>query len=226
MNRQAGYINNVLVCCGAREGNDKNLVRMADNFAFEAIRNKFSLVYGGGYAGLMGVIRRGAERAGGRPYGITTSFLHAANDPLHSNEVVEHMHERKSRMIEKSDASVFFPGGFGTLDELFEILCFNDVITLTYPDRPIIPCVLLNHGGAFDGVNDFIEKAIKREQLPEERKQYLWFVNDEHEMIETLLTINRAGPAYGHDFKFRPPEADDITIVRANGNGELSVKPL
>ena len=83
------------------------------------------LVYGGGHVGLMGVVADAALAAGGEVIGIIPRRLvdaELAHRGLTALEIVDSMHERKARMAELSDAFVALPGGFGTLDELFEIL--------------------------------------------------------------------------------------------------------
>lgn len=96
------------------------------------------LIYGGGRVGLMGRVADGALAEGGRVTGIIPGHLHKseiAHGALTELLVVDSMHERKQRMVELSDAFVILPGGYGTLDEMFEILTWRQ---LGLHDKPIV----------------------------------------------------------------------------------------
>jgi uncharacterized protein (TIGR00730 family) len=96
------------------------------------------LVYGGGRVGLMGRVADGALVEGGRVVGIIPHHLHrreVAHGALSELILVDSMHDRKQRMAERSDAFVVLPGGFGTIDEMFEILTWRQ---LGLHDKPIV----------------------------------------------------------------------------------------
>jgi uncharacterized protein (TIGR00730 family) len=109
-------------------------------FAFGRIigRAKLGLVYGGGRVGMMGRVADGTLVEGGRVTGIIPHHLHrseVAHGALTELLVVDSMHERKQRMAERADAFVVLPGGFGTLDEMFEIITWRQ---LGLHDKPIV----------------------------------------------------------------------------------------
>jgi uncharacterized protein (TIGR00730 family) len=116
-----------------------------------------ALVYGGGHVGLMGVVADAALAAGGEAIGVMTEHLVAAEVAhvgLTRLEVASSMHARKARMAELSDAVVVLPGGFGTLDEAFEIITWNQLGLIS------VPVVFLDLDGYFDALFRFLDGAV------------------------------------------------------------------
>ena len=146
----------IAVYCGSSNGVDPSYVRSAHDFGALLAREGIALVYGGGNVGLMGAVADGALRAGGEVHGVITEALRVkelAHLELTSLVVVDTMHERKAAMADRADAFVALPGGFGTFDELFE------VITWTQLGIHEKPCGMLNHKGFFDDLVAFIDKT-------------------------------------------------------------------
>lgn len=146
----------VAVYCGSSNGTDPAHLRCAREFGELLAREGVALVYGGGNVGLMGAVADGALRAGGEVHGVITEALRVkelAHLELTSLVVVDTMHERKAAMADRADAFVALPGGFGTFDELFE------VITWTQLGIHEKPCGILNHAGFFDELVTFIDKT-------------------------------------------------------------------
>jgi uncharacterized protein (TIGR00730 family) len=143
----------VCVYCGSRSGLDPAYRAAARDVGTQIGRMGAQLVYGGGHAGLMGVVADAALAAGAPVVGVIPQALmarelgHAGITQLH---VVETMHERKRMMAERSDAFVALPGGIGTLEELFEVWTWRQ---LGYHDKPL---GLLNTGGYFDRLLAFL----------------------------------------------------------------------
>lgn len=146
----------IAVYCGSSNGVDPSYVRCAHDFGALLAREGIALVYGGGNVGLMGAVADGVLRAGGEVHGVITEALRVkelAHLELTSLVVVDTMHERKAAMADRADAFVALPGGFGTFDELFE------VITWTQLGIHEKPCGMLNHEGFFDDLVAFIDKT-------------------------------------------------------------------
>ena len=127
---------NVCVFCGSSPG-DNPIFRDAAHALGEALAGAgVTLVYGGGNVGLMGVLEDAAMQHGGEVIGVITAFL-MRREVVHSGitrlEVVDSMHSRKRRMAELSDAFVAMTGGWGTLDELAEILTWNQLHLISKP---------------------------------------------------------------------------------------------
>ena len=120
----------VCVFCGARDGNDAQLVARARETGSMLAQNRWRLVFGAGDIGLMGEVARAARAAGGRCFGVIPQHLmarEAARRDLSDLVVTETMHERKKVMFANSDAIVVLPGGAGTLDEFFEVLTWAQI---------------------------------------------------------------------------------------------------
>jgi len=144
------------VYCGSSDGLDPGNVECARDFGRLLASEGIALVYGGGNVGLMGAVADGALRAGGEVHGVITEALRVkelAHLELTSLIVVDTMHERKAAMADRADAFVALPGGFGTFDELFE------VITWTQLGIHEKPCGILNHNGFFDDLVTFLDKT-------------------------------------------------------------------
>jgi hypothetical protein len=144
------------VYCGSRTG-----VAAADAEAARRVgrwigANGWGLVYGGGRAGLMGLVADAALAAGAAVVGVIPQSLMArelGHPGLTELHVVQTMHERKRLMAERSDAFLALPGGLGTLEELFEVWTWRQ---LGYHDKPV---GLLNTGGYYDELLAFVNRA-------------------------------------------------------------------
>ena len=136
----------VAVFCGSKQGNDPVFVSHARALGRLLAENGISIIYGGGGKGIMGALADGHLEAGGSITGIIPKMLvdfeHQHNG-LTELEVTEDMHTRKKIMYERCDLAIILPGGFGTLDELFEMLTWNQ---LSIHDKRIL---VLNSGGFY-----------------------------------------------------------------------------
>ena len=146
----------VCVYCGSRPGEDIVYSDAAQAVGGEIGRRGWLLVYGGGRAGLMGVVADAALAAGASVVGVIPQSLmsrelgHTGLNELH---VVETMHERKMMMAERSDAFLALPGGIGTFEELFEVWSWRQ---LGYHDKPL---GLLNVAGYYDALLAFLHQS-------------------------------------------------------------------
>lgn len=152
---------NILVYCGARLGNDPQLHSTAERVGHAIVDRGWNLIYGGGGVGLMGILARTVIQRGGHVTGIIPTFLNTAEVALQECSTlieVETMHERKQLMIEMADCIVALPGGFGTLDELFEALTWRQL------GLHACPVGLLNVDGYYDSLvalrNDLHRRAF------------------------------------------------------------------
>jgi uncharacterized protein (TIGR00730 family) len=157
----------VCLFCGANVGIRASYAQAARELGALLAREGLTLVYGGGGVGLMNEAAEAAIAAGGRVVGVITEELmarelgHAGLSELH---VVDTMHERKAMMASLADAFVALPGGFGTLDELCEMLTWDQ---LGIQEKPV---VLVNVEGFFDGFLAQLDRAVADRVLrPENR---------------------------------------------------------
>jgi uncharacterized protein (TIGR00730 family) len=139
----------VAVYCGSSSGNKEEYTQQAKEMGRELARRGLTLVYGGGCVGLMGIIADAVLAEGGKVIGVIPSFLadkelaHKGCTELH---VVETMHQRKLLMADLAEGFVAMPGGFGTLEELFEVLTWGQ---LGLHGKPV---GLLNTLGFYDSL--------------------------------------------------------------------------
>ena len=146
----------ICVYCGSRSGEWPAYAAAAQVVGSEIGRRGWQLVYGGGRAGLMGVVADAALAAGAPVIGVIPQSLmgrelgHRGLTELH---VVDTMHQRKMLMAERSDAFLALPGGIGTFEELFEVWSWRQ---LGYHDKPL---GLLNVAGYYDALLRFLEQS-------------------------------------------------------------------
>lgn len=150
----------VCVYCGSRPGSNPSFTNAAMEVGNWIGRHGGRLVYGGGKAGLMGVVADAALAAGAQVVGIIPKALvekewaHRACTELH---IVDSMHDRKRMMAERADAFLALPGGIGTFEELFEVWTWRQ---LGYHDKPI---GLLNIDGYYDTLLGFLKSAVEQQ---------------------------------------------------------------
>jgi len=140
-------INKVAIFCGSKVGNNKLYVEHARIMAGILADKKLELIYGGGKNGIMGVVADTVMQQGGIVRGVIPQVLvgwEHQHDNISELLVVDDMHIRKRKLYELCDAAIILPGGFGTLDELFEILTWNQ---LSIHDKKIF---ILNTAGFYD----------------------------------------------------------------------------
>ncbi|MGC3948325.1 MAG: TIGR00730 family Rossman fold protein [Chryseolinea sp.] len=127
---------NICVFCGSASGIDPVYAEAAKALGIQLAKGGHTLVYGGGNVGLMGIVADAVLEQGGKAIGVIPDFLmrrEVAHLGLTTLEVVDTMHLRKQRMAELSHAFVAMPGGWGTLDELAEILTWRQLGLVTQP---------------------------------------------------------------------------------------------
>ena len=169
------FMRNICVFCGSRMGKKAAFAESARQMGRELASQGRTLVYGGGNVGLMGVVADAVMEAGGRAVGVIPRFLaekEVAHTGLSELIRVETMHERKQKMADLADAFVALPGGFGTLEELGEILTWAQL------GLHAKPFGLLNVGGFYDSLirlfddmtdNAFVEPENRRRVLVAEK---------------------------------------------------------
>lgn len=153
-------IKRVVVYCGANVGNNPAYKAAAEEVGRTLAEQGIGLVYGGGGVGLMGVVADAALAAGGEVIGIIPEALKALeveHKHLTSMHVVPDMHSRKAMMLGLSDAVIAMPGGFGTLDELFEALTWSQ---LDYHRKL---CGILNVAGYYDHLLAWVKHSVDSE---------------------------------------------------------------
>jgi uncharacterized protein (TIGR00730 family) len=177
-------LQSVCVYCGSSTGNDPRYREAAAVLGRAIAAQGLKLVFGGGGVGLMGVVSDAVLENGGYAIGIIPGFLRAREahrGGLSELYVVDSMHERKQMMFERSDAFVILPGGFGTLDETFEMVTWRQ---LELHDKPIL---LVNIDGYWDPLLALIERQIEEGFLRPQHRGLLRVVDRAEDIIPTLL---------------------------------------
>jgi len=152
----------VCVYCGSKPGLEPQFAQVAQQVGQWIGQHGGQLVYGGGKAGLMGVVAQATLEAQGRVVGIIPKALmerEMAYTQCQELIVVDTMHERKRLMAERSDVFLALPGGIGTLEELFEVWTWRQ---LGYHDKPI---GILNTAGYFNHLLAFLKTSVTQELL-------------------------------------------------------------
>ncbi len=171
------------VYCGSRQGELSAYSDAARAVGREIGRRGWQLVYGGGRAGLMGVVADAALDAGASVVGVIPHSLmdrelgHVGLTELH---VVDAMHQRKTLMAERSDAFLALPGGIGTFEELFEVWTWRQ---LGYHDKPI---GLLNVAGYYDTLLSFLQHSLGQGFMASAQSELLQVDTDAVALIERL----------------------------------------
>ncbi|MDD3877042.1 MAG: TIGR00730 family Rossman fold protein [Bacteroidales bacterium] len=147
-------IKSICVFCGSATGNNPEFHKAAYGLGKLLAENNISLIYGGAKVGMMGMVADGALENNGRVIGVLPVFFkekEIAHDKIDEMILVDSMHERKQIMLHKADAFVALPGGFGTLDEISEIL------TLAQLGKYQKPLGFLNSCNYFDSFFNFVD---------------------------------------------------------------------
>ena len=182
---------NLCVFCGSRVGALPIYSTAAEHLGRLLGAREHTLVYGGGRVGLMGVVAETCLSAGGSVIGVLPRLLSAAEIAFaEATELilVETMHERKALMASKADMFVALPGGFGTCDELFEILTWQQ---LRIHDSPV---ALLNVGGFFDTLLKWIDEMVVAGFLKPEYRSMLHVCDTAEQVIDLLEAVAAMTP--------------------------------
>jgi hypothetical protein len=173
----------VAVFCGSKFGNNKLFVQHAEEVGLILAQKNIQIVYGGGKRGLMGVVANTAIKHQGKVVGVIPSLLNEKediNDELTTLHIVETMHERKKMMFELCEAAIILPGGFGTMDELFEMITWNQ---LSIHDKTI---VLLNSDGYYNNLLEHLEQMQKEGFLYSPWSESFFTIYDPKELISLM----------------------------------------
>jgi uncharacterized protein (TIGR00730 family) len=173
----------ICVYLGARSGTGSAWAEAAAAAGNAIAQAGHTLVYGGGQLGLMGTIADNALSAGGKVIGVIPQALidlEQAHHGLHEQHIVSGMHERKAMLTELSDAFLVMPGGFGTMDELFEAITWRQ---LNFHQKPIM---LLNVDGYYDALWEFLQNGRSLGFMPEATFAGISIESDTHRAIQAL----------------------------------------
>ena len=176
-------INSVCVFCGSNEGNDTAIIETAEKLGKKLATDNIKLVYGAAKIGIMGKIAQASLENHGNVIGVIPEFL-KMKEVVHLGltELIttENMHERKLKMHELSDGFITLPGGFGTFEELFEIITWAQ---LGLHQKPI---GLLNVNGFYNDLISMLETMVAKGLLKIENFELLIIEDDIDRLLEKM----------------------------------------
>jgi len=178
------HMKSVCVFCGSRAGSRPEYHAASERLADELVRRGLKLVYGGGDVGLMGVLAERMLARRGDVFGVIPRALverEVAHHGVTKLHVVETMHDRKALMADLSDAFLALPGGFGTLEELFEVVTWQQLRIHSKP------CGLLNTCGYFDDLLRFLDRAVAEDFLHASHRERVLVDDDPARLIDRLI---------------------------------------
>ncbi len=170
----------IVVFCGSKNGANPLYEQHAKQLGYLLAENNIRLIYGGGNRGLMGAVANAVLEKAGTVTGIIPEILNQwerQHDEITELIVVENMHVRKRLLYEKADAAIILPGGFGTMDELFEILTWNQ---LSIHDKPIY---VLNTAGYYDALLQHAQHMFKEGFLYTSVEMAITVINNPEEFF-------------------------------------------
>lgn len=199
----------ICVYCGSRNTVPAEFLEAGARFGKMMAEKNTRLVYGGGDCGIMGAVANSVLKAGGKVTGVFPYHLQdieKEHTGLTEIILVDTMHERKQIMFERSDAFVVLPGGFGTMDETFEIITWRQLGLHT---KPIIIC---NLKGYWDPWVKFTDHMLKMGFASPETAKYYKVVTTLEEVFPAIEAMNREAATHnGHKHnRFMQPEAGDV----------------
>ncbi|WP_348798198.1 TIGR00730 family Rossman fold protein [Flavobacterium adhaerens] len=182
----------ITVFCGSSSGTDKIYTEQATLLGQTLAKQNIDVVYGGSNVGLMGAVADGALNEGGKVIGVLPNFLRAkeiAHQGLTELILVESMHERKTKMNDLCDGVIALPGGFGTLDELFEMLTWAQ---LGLHKKPI---AVLNVNGFYDSLFELTKTMTDKGLLKNVNREMLLVSDTIEDLLEKMK--NYVAPTVG-----------------------------
>lgn len=179
-------IKTVCVYCGSGFGDRKRYREAASVLGTLLAQRNIDLIYGGASIGLMGTVADAAMAAGGKAIGVIPQSLadaEVAHEGLSELHIVSSMHERKHMMAERADAFISMPGGFGTLEELFEVVTWSQ---LGLHQKA---CGLLNVDGFYDGLLSFLDHATAEKFIREQNREIILVEETPHALLGKLIAF-------------------------------------
>jgi uncharacterized protein (TIGR00730 family) len=176
-------IRNIAVFCASADGTNPIYRQQAEELGQSLAARNIGLVYGGAKVGLMQAVADATLLAGNRVVGVIPEVLvdlEVAHQGLTELHVTSTMHTRKALIGERSDAFVILPGGFGTFEEMFEVLAWQ---TLELHNKPII---ILNTNGFYDSLLNFLDHCVAEGMLKPKNREILLVAQTVQEIFNIL----------------------------------------
>ncbi len=173
----------ICVYCGSSPGSEPEYARTADRLGKALAQSGIGLVYGGGNIGMMGILANSVVKHNGEVTGVITHHLFEMEVAFKEQidlRVVETMHERKAMMADLADGFIALPGGFGTMDEMFEVLTWAQ---LNLHQKP---CGFLNVNGYYDKLIEFVHQMMDKQFVASECENLIHIADSPSELIKAF----------------------------------------
>ena len=173
----------ICVYCGSANQASRNYFLAAQRMGETLAQRGLTLVYGGGRTGLMGALADSVLEAGGQVIGVIVESMNTpdlAHTGLTRLEVTATIHQRKARMYALADGYIALPGGYGTLDELFETLTWAQI------GEHQKPVGLLNVDGYYDPLLEMLDRAVEEKFLFPEHRAALYCATDPQSLLKAM----------------------------------------
>jgi uncharacterized protein (TIGR00730 family) len=177
----------ICVFCGSSYGNSRLYVESVNHLNKILIKNNLILVYGGAKVGLMGELADQMLNLGGEVIGIIPRFLidkEVAHNGITKLIETDSMHERKELMQKESDGFIALPGGFGTIEEIFEMITWGQ---LNIHKKP---CAFLNINSYYNFINAFLDNAVSEGFIEQEFKNMIIIEEDPEIIIQRFFNYD------------------------------------
>ena len=176
----------IAIFCGSKIGK-KNIYKKETEEAIKLLNNRqYSFIYGGGNIGLMGIVFETIKNYKGKITGIIPTILnkkHIRQKDKKNLLIVNSMSQRKNLLIKKSDFIIIFPGGYGTLDELFEVLTLNQ---LKITNKPVF---ILNTNNYWSPLRNLLLNAYKEGFILKKDYNYIKWANNPKDLLNKIKNI-------------------------------------
>jgi uncharacterized protein (TIGR00730 family) len=176
-------IGSLAIFCGSKAGNNPLYISQAKILGGVMASNNITMIYGGGKNGLMGCVADAIMAKGGIVRGVIPQLLiewESQHNEITELTIVDDMHQRKRMMYELCDAALILPGGFGTLDELFELLTWNQ---LSLHDKKVF---ILNSGGFYDHLLAHLQLLTDEGFLYGNLEEQITILNEPEDLVQYL----------------------------------------
>lgn len=173
----------IAVFCGSRTGNNPLFEEHTRQLGYLLAEKNITIIYGGGNKGLMAAVANAALERNGKVVGIIPQVLkdwEHQHDGLTELHIVENMHTRKQMLYDKCDAAIILPGGYGTLDEVFEMLTWNQ---LSIHNKKIF---FLNSDGFYDHLVAHINRMMQENFLYDNPDEKMTILSKPEELLDFL----------------------------------------
>ncbi len=171
---------NICVFCGSSPGTDPEFLKIAGKLGEEIATRGLGLVYGASNLGLMGAVAKSALANGAKTIGVMPKvFVDRVQHPnLTELIITDTMHQRKAKMFELSDGFIALPGGFGTFEEILEMLTWSQI---GYSSKP---CGFLNVNGYYDELIKFFDKSVEMRFVKKEHREAIIVDTDPKKILD------------------------------------------